>query len=85
MGITQPFPIQRMTLQIAMGGHDLIGQARTGTGKTLGFGVPLLERVQNAAEGGEAVRGKGSLVLYVWRGQGDAFRESRRPRQERAR
>ncbi|MDP3713273.1 MAG: DEAD/DEAH box helicase [Mycobacteriales bacterium] len=55
MGITSPFPIQHMTLQIAMGGHDLIGQARTGTGKTLGFGVPLLERVHNAAEGGDGL------------------------------
>jgi len=51
-GITQPFPIQSMTLQIAMGGHDLIGQAKTGTGKTLGFGVPLLERVKSKEEGG---------------------------------
>ncbi|MGZ6825720.1 MAG: DEAD/DEAH box helicase, partial [Mycobacteriales bacterium] len=51
MGITEPFPIQRMTLQIAMGGHDLIGQARTGTGKTLGFGVPMIQNVKNVAEG----------------------------------
>ena len=40
-----------MTLPIALSGHDLIGQARTGTGKTLGFGVPLLQRVRTAAEG----------------------------------
>jgi superfamily II DNA/RNA helicase len=51
-GITQPFPIQSMTLQIAMGGHDLIGQAKTGTGKTLGFGIPLIEKVKSKAEGG---------------------------------
>ncbi len=44
-GITQPFPIQSMTLPVAMSGHDIIGQAKTGTGKTLGFGVPLLHRV----------------------------------------
>jgi superfamily II DNA/RNA helicase len=55
MGITTPFPIQRMTLQIAMSGHDLIGQARTGTGKTLGFGVPLLERVRSRAEGADGL------------------------------
>ena len=48
-GIIHPFPIQAMTLPVALSGHDIIGQARTGTGKTLGFGVPLLCRV--AAKG----------------------------------
>ena len=43
-GITTPFPIQEMTLSVALLGTDLIGQARTGTGKTLAFGVPLLQR-----------------------------------------
>jgi Rad3-related DNA helicase len=51
LGITKPFAIQTMTLPIALQGHDLIGQARTGTGKTLGFGVPLLQRVKTSAEG----------------------------------
>ncbi len=41
--ITHPFPIQAMTLPVALGGHDIIGQAKTGTGKTLGFGVPMLQ------------------------------------------
>ena len=50
-GITTPFAIQTMTLPIALSGHDLIGQARTGTGKTLGFGVPLLQRVVSKDEG----------------------------------
>ncbi|MFF2675207.1 DEAD/DEAH box helicase [Arthrobacter koreensis] len=44
-GITHPFPIQSMTLPVALGGHDIIGQAKTGTGKTLGFGIPALQRV----------------------------------------
>ena len=44
MGITSPFPIQAMTLPVALSGHDIIGQAKTGTGKTLGFGVPMLNR-----------------------------------------
>ncbi|MGW2676686.1 DEAD/DEAH box helicase [Streptomyces sp. NPDC001436] len=34
-----------MTLPVALSGSDVIGQAKTGTGKTLGFGLPLLERV----------------------------------------
>ena len=44
-GIHHPFPIQAMTLQVALGGGDIIGQAKTGTGKTLGFGIPVLQRV----------------------------------------
>ncbi len=44
-GITAPFPIQALTLPIALEGTDVIGQARTGTGKTLAFGIPVLERV----------------------------------------
>ncbi|RZM92635.1 DEAD/DEAH box helicase, partial [Streptomyces alfalfae] len=45
VGIISPFPIQEMTLPVALSGTDVIGQAKTGTGKTLGFGLPLLERV----------------------------------------
>ncbi|WP_374209251.1 DEAD/DEAH box helicase [Kitasatospora sp. A2-31] len=45
VGIVHPFPIQEMTLPVALTGHDVIGQAKTGTGKTLGFGLPLIERV----------------------------------------
>ncbi|HET8581680.1 MAG TPA: DEAD/DEAH box helicase, partial [Jatrophihabitans sp.] len=45
-GITRTFAIQELTLPIALAGNDLIGQARTGTGKTLGFGVPLLNRIE---------------------------------------
>ena len=43
-GITTPFAIQEMTLSVALAGTDLIGQARTGTGKTLAFGIPVLQR-----------------------------------------
>ena len=51
-GITHPFPIQAMTLPVALTGHDIIGQAKTGTGKTLGFGIPLLQRVAGPGEEG---------------------------------
>jgi superfamily II DNA/RNA helicase len=47
-GITHPFPIQELTLPMALKGADIIGQARTGTGKTLAFGLPLLQRVDPA-------------------------------------
>ena len=44
-GITHAFPIQEQCIPIALQGTDLIGQAKTGTGKTLGFGIPLLQRI----------------------------------------
>ncbi|MFC0629084.1 DEAD/DEAH box helicase [Kribbella deserti] len=50
VNIVEPFPIQEMTLPIALMGTDLIGQARTGTGKTLGFGIPLLQRTISPGE-----------------------------------
>ncbi|WP_338484289.1 DEAD/DEAH box helicase [Streptomyces sp. SCSIO 75703] len=50
VGIVHPFPIQEMTLPVALSGTDVIGQAKTGTGKTLGFGLPLLERVTVPAD-----------------------------------
>ncbi|MDM7854196.1 DEAD/DEAH box helicase [Cellulomonas sp. MW4] len=51
-GITHPFPIQAMTLPVALQRHDIIGQAKTGTGKTLGFGVPLLNSIVAPGEPG---------------------------------
>jgi len=44
-GIESPFAIQELTLPLALAGDDLIGQARTGMGKTFAFGVPLLQRI----------------------------------------
>jgi hypothetical protein len=49
-GIIHPFAIQEQTLPIALDGRDIIGQARTGMGKTYGFGIPLLDRVFDAAD-----------------------------------
>jgi superfamily II DNA/RNA helicase len=49
-GIERTFAIQELTLPLALAGEDVIGQARTGMGKTLGFGVPLLQRVTPPAE-----------------------------------
>ena len=50
-GIENTFAIQELTLPLALQGEDLIGQARTGTGKTLGFGVPLLDRLTLPGDG----------------------------------
>ena len=44
-GFVAPFAIQEMVLPIALSDGDVIGQAKTGTGKTLAFGIPLIERV----------------------------------------
>jgi superfamily II DNA/RNA helicase len=44
-GFTSPFPIQEQVLPIALADGDVIGQAKTGTGKTLAFGIPVIERV----------------------------------------
>jgi superfamily II DNA/RNA helicase len=52
VGITHPFPIQAMTLPVALNGHDIIGQAKTGTGKTLGFGIPVVQQVVGPGEPG---------------------------------
>ena len=44
-GIIDAFPIQEQTIPLAISGQDIIGQAKTGTGKTFGFGLPLLQRI----------------------------------------
>ena len=46
VGITIPFPVQALAIPLALTGTDLIGQARTGTGKTLAFGAPLLQLIE---------------------------------------
>lgn len=45
MGFEEATPIQAGTIPLAVEGHDIIGQAQTGTGKTVAFGVPLIEKV----------------------------------------
>ncbi|MGO1537864.1 MAG: DEAD/DEAH box helicase [Leucobacter sp.] len=55
-GITEAFPIQEETIPLAISGQDIIGQAKTGTGKTFGFGLPLLQRVgENPEDGVQAL------------------------------
>ena len=44
-GITTAFPIQAMTIADALAGRDVCGKAKTGSGKTLGFGLPMLQRI----------------------------------------
>ena len=47
-GITSPFPIQTLTIPDALEGSDVCGQAQTGSGKTIAFGIPLVERTADA-------------------------------------
>jgi ATP-dependent RNA helicase DDX21 len=49
-GITHLFPIQRAVLEPAMKGCDLIARAKTGTGKTLAFGIPIIRHIVNENE-----------------------------------
>jgi superfamily II DNA/RNA helicase len=51
-GIIEPFPIQAQTIPLALSGQDIIGQAKTGTGKTFGFGLPLIQRLGLSPEPG---------------------------------
>jgi superfamily II DNA/RNA helicase len=54
-GIVESFPIQTLALPIALSGHDIIGQARTGTGKTFAFGIPLLQRIEHGGKAPKAL------------------------------
>ncbi|SNQ45890.1 DEAD/DEAH box helicase-like [Frankia canadensis] len=61
-GIIHAFPIQELTLPLALGRNDIIGQARTGTGKTLAFGIPV---VQTALAPGEGADGRPQALVVV--------------------
>ncbi|MEI6454222.1 MAG: DEAD/DEAH box helicase [Actinomycetes bacterium] len=50
-GIVKAFPIQALTVRDALAGRDVCGKAKTGSGKTLGFGVPLIQRTWESLGG----------------------------------
>lgn len=62
IGITEPTPVQVMTIPDALSGVDVCGKAQTGSGKTLAFGLPLVERTRTAKR-----RRPHSLVLVPTR------------------
>ncbi len=70
-GITTPFPIQAATIPDALAGKDVLGRGRTGSGKTLGFGLPMLARLANGeaapsgAPGGVVLVPTRELALQV--------------------
>ena len=57
---TEPTPIQRQSIPVAIEGKDLVGIAQTGTGKTLAFGIPL---VQKLAQGSAKLGGRALIML----------------------
>jgi len=60
-GITTPFPIQAATLPDALAGRDILGRAQTGSGKTLGFALPLAARLA----GGRTLAGRPRGLVLV--------------------
>lgn len=62
-GITKLFPIQRAVMEPAMQGRDMIGRARTGTGKTLAFGIPIMDKIIKYNE--KHGRGRNPLAIVL--------------------
>ncbi|ROU03927.1 DEAD/DEAH box helicase [Histidinibacterium lentulum] len=62
MGFSEPTPIQNQAIPLAMDGQDILGLAQTGTGKTLAFGLPLVEHLL-AEPGRPAPRTAKALIL----------------------
>jgi superfamily II DNA/RNA helicase len=66
-GIITTFPIQALTLPLAINGQDIIGQARTGTGKTLAFGVPILHRLVTTLAADREAKQPSALIIVPTR------------------
>ena len=55
LGYTEPTPIQEQAIPELLAGHDVIGQAQTGTGKTAAFGLPLLQYLDPSSQETQAI------------------------------
>src|SRR5688572_12646848 len=55
LGYEDPTPIQEQAIPELLGGHDVIGQAQTGTGKTAAFGLPLLQYIDPSDKDTQAI------------------------------
>lgn len=65
LGYKNPTPIQQQAIPIAIQGKDLVGVAQTGTGKTLAFGIPMIQRLHNTKNRGLIVLPTRELALQV--------------------
>ncbi|KAJ2776237.1 hypothetical protein GGI15_004902 [Coemansia interrupta] len=63
-GIAALFPIQASTLQPILDGFDVLGRARTGTGKTLAFSLPMIEVLQRAPDAAQQ-RGRAARAIVL--------------------
>ena len=63
-GYTTPTPIQAKAIPLVLGGGDLLAAAQTGTGKTAGFTLPLLQRLHESAKG-RAIPGKPRCLILT--------------------
>ena len=64
---TTPTPIQVQAIPLALAGHDLLGGAQTGTGKTAAFGLPLLQRLAEGNKPATGPRKPRALILVPTR------------------
>ncbi len=78
MGITEPTPIQSRAIPQALDGHDVMGLAQTGTGKTAAFGLPLLTQLMGL-RGKPAPKTVRSLILAPTRELAGQIREALTP------
>ncbi|MEE3317951.1 MAG: DEAD/DEAH box helicase [Pseudomonadota bacterium] len=77
-GFKEPTPIQAKAIPLALEGHDILGLAQTGTGKTLAFGLPLIDGLMNM-QGKPAPKTVKALVLAPTRELVNQIADSLRP------
>ncbi|WP_119695847.1 DEAD/DEAH box helicase, partial [Microbacterium halotolerans] len=65
MGATAPFPIQASTAPSILDGRDVLARGRTGSGKTIAFGAPLVERILRAQKGTKREFGRAPVALIL--------------------
>ncbi|WP_210507752.1 DEAD/DEAH box helicase [Naasia sp. SYSU D00057] len=65
LGATSPFPIQAATIPDVLAGRNVLGRGRTGSGKTIAFGAPLVERILQAGAGSKRAAGRAPKALIL--------------------
>lgn len=79
-GVNFLFPIQAKTFHHVYSGKDLIAQARTGTGKTFSFAIPLIEKLQGQLQ--DKKRGRAPQVTYLKQRAGSKLAQRKHVRSE---